>query len=61
MVGAAPHNLRHVFRLLVDGHGSDAGANRGWGADPQLHGAGLCQLAKQLIEGRGVLQEKKKE
>lgn len=55
MVGAAPHDLRHVLGLLVDGHGTDPGAERGWGADPQLHRAGLCHLAKQLVEDRGVL------
>lgn len=55
MVGAAPHDLRHVLRLLIDGHGTNTGTEWGWGAGPQLHGAGLCQLAKHLVEGRGVL------
>ena len=55
MVGAAPHNLGHELRLLIDGHSADAGIGWGWGADPQLHGAGLRQLAKQLVEERGVL------
>lgn len=54
MVGTTPHNLRHVLQLLVDGHGADAGAGRGWRVDPQLHWAGLGQLAEQLVKGRGI-------
>lgn len=60
MVGAALHNLGHVLRLLVDGHGPHAGARRGWQVNLQLHGAGLGQLAEQLVEGRRVLHRKKK-
>lgn len=61
MVGTTPHNLRHVLQLLVDGHGADAGAGRGWRVDPQLHWAGLGQLAEQLVNGRGILEEKEEE
>lgn len=61
MVGTAPDNLCHVLRLLVDGHGADAGTGRGWQVDPQLHRAGLGQLAEQLVEGRGILEEKEEE
>ena len=56
MVGAALHNLGHVLRLLIDGHGADGGA---WGRRSghlDLDGARLGDLAVELLQQRGVLQ-----
>lgn len=56
VVGAALHDLGHVLRLLVDGHGAGDGARGRRGGHLDLDGARLGDLAVKLLQQRRILQ-----
>lgn len=58
MVGAALHDLSHVLRFLVDWHGTDGSARGRRGRHLDLDGARLGDLAVQLLQQGGVLEER---
>lgn len=55
MVGAPFHHFSDVLGLLVDRHGTDDGALRGWGHHLDLDGACLRNLAVQFLQFSGIL------
>lgn len=59
MVGAAFDNFCDVFRLLVDGHGSDDAAMWRRGRQLDLDWTGFGNLTVELLQQGRVLGEKR--
>lgn len=61
MVRTSFHNLGDMLGFLVDRHGTNDGALWGWGHHLDLDGAGLCNLAVELLQFGGILRKEERE